>query len=217
MQADSGAEFVQRFQVAKPHLGRALAQAVVERLVAGCVEAAAHPERAVQTEHAVRPQDVPGQREHSPHGVQAHDMRRIGRIDSVERSRHERRRLAHVELQREPQPVVLSSLKPSTDPGVILPEIARLPEQVRHGGGKRHGMLPGARTDLEDIRYGRKLALQHFGDRRNVAGCRRGVRRVRHRRRAAPGRWRREDGPGTTEAPRSNRVCRTMPGGPSPC
>ena len=84
MQSAADPEHVERFDIADAHLGCALSQATVERFIARRVECTANPKRAIQAEDAVRSKNVTDQGKHALHGGNAHDVRGVRRIHSIE-------------------------------------------------------------------------------------------------------------------------------------
>src|ERR1051325_6397977 len=145
----------------------ALLQPRVELRVARRAGLAAIVERSVEREHAPRGKKRADAGKEALDLLPRHDVASIGR---KQRGRlNGRERTVHVELDRLQKPRGLGFLAPQPNTRQVLRHVARLPGEVRQGGGGISRGLAGARADLEHMTPVGKDTPQDREDRLAVA------------------------------------------------
>ena len=138
----------------------ALAQPGVEGAVAVAGVVAAVVERAVQRQHAARGQVGAGQREQLLHQRPGHDVRGVGAEHDVEGAVGPVA-AGQVEQQRRAQVGRRVRGMPGAYAGVVLGQVAGLPDEVRQARREVHAVLARARADLQHLAAVGKGLPQH--------------------------------------------------------
>ena len=127
------------------------AQHRIELRIAQAAELASVFEGPVNAKQAVGRQQAADAGKHRFDFVPCHDVAGIGRKYRVERPRRPIR-LAHRQRQRCSDVRQVRLLLPGEDAGMVLRQVAAVPDQMRHGSAEIYRVLTGAAADFKYMR-----------------------------------------------------------------